>query len=326
MEKIDQSAAEALKWLRFVLYPETEMPIVTNWGALYGFAEKQKISGICSPSPYSVKIELSLLFQWLGIEQEIRKRSVVLNEHVKELCQLLEDAEFHCCILKGQGNAEMYPDSLLRMPGDIDVWIDADKETIQKYVRERFPEAVESYKHIKFPMFDDVPVDVHVTPLKFYCPKYHKKLQEQFNHRIYLTGIDKEISVPTAKFNAIYQLGHMLIHFIDEGIGLRHLVDYFYVLKGLCLTEEERDEMIGTLRDLGMMRFAKAVMWIESNVLGLPVVCCIVNSDEKLGRQLLVDVLEGGNFGKYSQRYKGKSGFYWRGVVEVRRLFPSSAF
>lgn len=328
MARINNTSAEALKWLRFVLNPKTDMPIVTDWSALYAFAEKQKIVGICSPSSHSVKVEQTILYQWFGIEQQIKKRCIVLNEHIKELCQLLEDASFHCCMLKGQGNAEMYPEPSLRMSGDIDVWVDADEETIQKYVRERFPNATDSYKHIKFPVFDDVLVDVHATPLKFYCPKFHKRLQrwiednkqEQFEHRIHLTGIDKEICVPTVKFNVIYQLGHMLIHFFDEGIGLRHLVDYFYVLKGLNLTEEEREKIDGTLRDLGMMRFAKAVMWIENSVLGLSLAYCIVNPDEKRGQQLLVDILDGGNFGKYSQRYKGKTGFYGRGIIEARRL------
>lgn len=334
MEKTEKRFSEDLSWLPFVLNPETDMPYVTDWSALYAFAEKQKIVGICSPSSYSVRVEQTILYQWLGIEQQIKKRCIVLNERIKELCQLLEDAEFSYCILKGQGNAEMYPEPLLRMSGDIDVWIDADEKTIQKYVLERFPKTVKSYKHIKFPVFDDVPVDVHATPLKLYSPKHHKRLQrwiednkqEQFEHRIHLTGIDKKICVPTVRFNAIYQLGHMLIHFFDEGIGFRHLVDYFYVLKGLNLTEEEREEIVGTLKRLGMMRFAKAVMWIENCILGLPIVYCIVTPDEKRGQQLLTDVLDGGNFGKYSLRYKGRTGFYWRGFIEARRLLSMMSF
>lgn len=334
MVRTNTNNAETLKWLRYVLNPLEEKPIVTDWLALFRFADKQKILGICSPSRYSVELEHSLLYQWLGIEQQIRKRCVVLNERIKDLCQILEDAGFSCCLLKGQGNAEMYPEPLKRMAGDIDVWIDANEQTVQKYVKERFPETTISYKHVKFPVFDDVPVDVHDTPLKFYSPKYHKRLQrwihenkkEQFEHDIHLTGIEKEIKVPTAKFNVIYQLGHMLIHLFDEGVGLRHLVDYFYVLKGLNLSEKERGEIVDTLKDLGMMHFAKAVMWIESNILGLPVEYCIVTPDEKRGQQLLVDVLDGGNFGKYSQRYKGKSGFYWRGIIEARRLFSLMSF
>lgn len=334
MGRINKDTTEALKWLRYVLNPNTEMPEVRDWSALYAFAERQKITGICSPLQFSIKIEQTILFQWLGIEQQIKKRCIVLNKRIKELCQLLENSGFQCCIMKGQGNAEMYPEPSLRMSGDIDVWVDADEETIQEFIWRKYPNAQKLFKHIDFPVFGDVPVDVHVTPLKLYCPKYHKKLQrwiednkqKQFGHRIHLTGIDKEVCVPTVKFNAIYQLGHMLIHLLYEGVGLRHMVDYFYVLKGLNLTEVEREEIIGTLRDLGMMRFAKAVMWIENTVLGLPLAYCIVNPDEKRGQQLLADVLDSGNFGKYSQRYKGRTGFYWRGIIDARRLFSLMSF
>ena len=334
MEKIDQTSVEALKWLRFVLNPDTTMPTVSDWSALMAFAEKQALIGIFLPEKCPENLPKDLLLQWIGQVQLIEQQNELLNKRIEQLFGMLEKDGFQCCLLKGQGNTSMYPNPLRRCPGDIDVWIDTDEQTVLKYVEERFPETTKSYKHVKFPVFNDVPVDVHTTPLKFYCPKYHKRLQrwihenkkEQFEHIIHLKGIEKEIKVPTAKFNVIYQLGHMLIHLFDEGVGLRHFVDYFYVLKGLNLSEKEHGEIIDTLSNLGMMCFAKAVMWIESNILGLPVVYCIVTPDERRGKQLLVDVLDGGNFGKYSQRYKGKSGFYWRGIIEARRLFSLLSF
>ena len=68
-----------------------------------------------------------------------------------------------------------------------------------------------------------------------------------------------------------------------------------------------------------MLRFARAMMWVETSVLGLPVERCLVEPDERRGKQLLEDILEGGNFGHHSQRYNGRTGFYYRGFVEARR-------
>jgi len=332
MERTEKKRTEALEWLQFVLNPVIEAPKVKDWMALVEFAEKQKITGLCDPTKYDVRVGIDVLSHWIGDVEQIKNASSLLNKRIEELCNILEGAGFCCCILKGQGNAEMYHEPLMRMPGDIDVWIDADKKSIQKFVKDQFPEAAESYKHIKFPVFDDVPVDVHVTPLKFYCPKYNKRLQrwislnkkEQFEHKIHLTGAEREVCVPTAKFNAVYLLGHMLIHFYDEGIGLRHLVDYYYVLKNFAASDEERDQIVGVLKSLGMLRFAKAVMWIEKEVLGLPEQYILVAPDKKLGESFLKDVLDGGNFGKYSQRYKGKNGFYWKGMVEAKRVLALS--
>ena len=278
MEIIDKQTIEALNWLRFVLNPETAMPTVTDWAALYRFADKQAIIGICNPTRFDVKIGIEILSLWIGDLQQIQLNSTRLNKRVEELGEYLGSAGFSFCILKGQGNAEMYPEPLMRMPGDIDVWIDADEEVVYKYVKNRFPDAKVFFKHICFPLFNDVQVEVHATPHKFFCPLHNKRTQrwieknkeEQFKHKIHLTGIENEICVPTVNFNAVFQLGHLLLHLYDEGFGLRHLVDYYYVLKNLEFSVEERDEFEKTLEHLGMLRFAKSIMWIEKEILGLP--------------------------------------------------------
>lgn len=38
------------------------------------------------------------------------------------------------------------------------------------------------------------------------------------------------ITVPTINFNIIYILSHLYRHVFTEGIGLRQLIDYYFVL------------------------------------------------------------------------------------------------
>lgn len=329
MAKTDTSCTdEALRWLRCMLNNESEKPAVSDWNSLLDFADKQKIIGVCLPEESPDNIEKRLLLQWIGMVHQIEGQNRLINKRVEELLGTLEDAGLPCCLLKGQGNAEMYPNPVRRSSGDIDVWINADEEKIIKYVKQLYPEALESFKHIHFPVFEDVPVDVHVTPLKFYNSSYQNRLQrwidsckgEQFDHKINLTGVNIMVNTPTDQFNVVYQLGHMMIHLFDEGVGLRHVVDYFYLLKRLVLTEYQRQEIESLLRELGMMRFAGAMMWVESSVFGLPLGRCIVKPDEKKGRRLLDDILEGGNFGQYNFLYDGKTGYYSKGVAETRRI------
>lgn len=195
------------------------------------------------------------------------------------------------------------------------------------YVKKLFPNEKATYKHIHFPLFKDAPIDVHVTTLKFYSGLYSNRLQkwieqhkiEQFKNTKRLQETGRDICLPTNKFNAVYQLGHMLIHLFDGGLGMRQVMDYFYVLKSLDISETECVEITETIDNLGMLRFAGAVMWIECNVCGLSADRCIVNPDEDLGRKLLEDILEGGNFGRHSQRYKNKKGFYLIGIIEAWR-------
>ena len=53
--------------------------------------------------------------------------------------------------------------------------------------------------------------------------------KEQFSHRVML-GEQGEIAIPTAEFNLIFQLTHIYAHLMNEGIELRQLLDYYYVL------------------------------------------------------------------------------------------------
>lgn len=334
MGRINKDTTEALKWLRYVLNPNTEMPEVRDWSALMTFAEKQALIGICLSEECPENLPKDILFQRIGQVQLIEQQNKLLNKRIEQLFELLEKDGIQCCLLKGQGNAVLYPNPLRRCPGDIDVWVDTNQETAYQYVKKLFPDAEVSYKHIHFPIFEDVSVDVHVTPLKFYSTLFQKRLQrwikqnkeEQFKHGIRLAETDRDVCVPTRQFNVVYQLGHMLIHLFDEGLGLRQVVDYFYVLKGLEASNDERQELVETIRSFGMYKFARAIMWVESSVLGLPGEKCIVKPEERRGKQLLEDILEGGNFGHHSQRYKGKSGFYWRGFIEARRLFSLMSF
>ena len=311
-KQMDKQTGEALAWLRFVLNPDTAMPAVTDWEALLAFADKQALIGICMPYSCAERLERGLMFQWYGQCQVLEEYNRTANERIVQLFGIMEEAGFPCCLLKGQGNAAMYPAPLLRNPGDIDVWVDADEERVSRYIKQSFPDAKTKEKHFDFPVFEDIRVDLHTVPLKLYTPAFGKRLRrwiaqnkaEQFTHQIRLAGTDRDVNVPTGRFNVLYQLGHMLIHFLDNGIGFRQVVDYFFVLKNLEITEQERSEMARTLRSLGMLRFARAMMWVEHHVLGLDAARCIVDPDESFGKKLLADILNGGNFGHYSRPFQ----------------------
>lgn len=171
------SCSVCIDWLKFCLNNGEEIPKVLDWYEIFRFTEKQQLYGICSPLSYDISIPTELLYEWIVIEQQLRTTNQHLNNRIVELTASLAKAGFKCCILKGQGNATLYPHPDKRSPGDIDVWVDTDKETLYCFVREQFPEAVECMKHIKYPIFSDAVVDIHDTPLKMYSPSHNKRLQ-----------------------------------------------------------------------------------------------------------------------------------------------------
>ncbi|MQO92070.1 nucleotidyltransferase family protein [Prevotella copri] len=111
-----------------------------------------------------------------------------------------------------------------------------DKRVIS-FVRSISPNEKACYHHIEFPSYKGVEVEVHYRPSFLLCFWHNRKLQkyyervkeEQFSHRVML-GEQGEIAIPTVEFNLIFQLTHIYSHLMNEGIGLRQLVDYYYVL------------------------------------------------------------------------------------------------
>ena len=108
MDIIDFSKDERLQWLRYVLNPDTDKPIVNDWSAVVDFAEKQALLGICLPEQCPNNLSKDRLFQWIGQVQLIEQQNKLLNERIEQLFGMLEKDGFPCCLLKGQGNSVIY--------------------------------------------------------------------------------------------------------------------------------------------------------------------------------------------------------------------------
>ena len=231
--------------LRFSIGPKSEIPSSlkeVDWNELYAIAKKQCLVGVLFdgikklPAEY-VGIEKELLLQWMAESQMLEKANVRLNDAAIQVSEWFRKKGFRTCILKGQGNALMYPNPYSRTPGDIDIWVEGGDKRVISFVRSISPHEKACYHHIEFPSYKGVEVEVHYRPSFLLCFWHNRKLQkyyervkeELFSHRVML-GEQGEIAIPTAEFNLIFQLTHIFSHLMNEGIGLRQLLDYYYVL------------------------------------------------------------------------------------------------
>ena len=392
-----------------------------DWQELYSFASKQALLGLCFDGierlgkEYPEELRLNpigreLLMTWMGKAQQIRRQNMKVNAVAGKLFSILREDGLRCCVLKGQGNALMYPNPYSRTPGDIDVWIDASRERIMEYAQKKFELGDDiRLQHLETSL-EDVPVELHFFPCSMNNPIYHARLQKWFrrnadlqcSHIVGLPDGAGDIAIPTTAFNVIYQLCHLYHHFFDEGIGMRQIIDYFLVVNDFSknvfldndlsnpsvslskgsstshpspLSSEERDvtalrcseplrykdggpskvspdcaewDRLGVngdttstalvvvqreLKYLGLWKFAGAVMYVLHETLGLSDEKMIAPMDEKRGKLLLAEILNGGNFGRHFTKYggfthqsMGKKYFLkiWRNMHFVR-YYPAEA-
>ena len=232
-------------FLRFCIGSAKEIPgslKEVDWKELYAIAQKQCLVGVLFdgikklPAEH-VGMKKELLLQWMAESQMLEKANVRLNDAAIQVSEWFLKKGFRTCILKGQGNALMYPNPYSRTPGDIDIWVEGEDKRVISFVRSISPHEKACYHHIEFPPYKGVEVEVHYRPSFLLCFWHNRKLQkyyervkeEQFSHRVML-GEQGEIAIPTVEFNLIFQLTHIYAHLMNEGIGLRQLVDYYYVL------------------------------------------------------------------------------------------------
>ena len=429
-----------------------------DWQMLYSFASKQALLGLCfdgierlgKEHPEELKLNLigrELLMTWMGKAQQIRRQNMKVNAEAGKLFSMLREDGFRCCILKGQGNALMYPNPYSRTPGDIDVWVNASREYLTEYAKCHFKLEDDIRFHHLETTLDGVPIELHFFPGIMNNPIYNARLQKWFKRNADLQcsnvvslsdGIGK-IAIPTTAFNVVYQLTHLYHHFFDEGIGMRQIIDYFLVVndfsKNVFLNNDlsnpsvnfsnhpvplskegstfspspsssgsgdvtapsrcseplrskdggpskvspdcagwdrldaigaskpspncarwdrlaiEEDNSAGSttavtssastalvvvqreLKYLGLWKFAGAVMYVLHEALGLSDEKMIAPMDEKRGKLLLAEILNGGNFGKHFTKYghftqQGMAKKYflkiWRNMHFVR-YYPAEA-
>lgn len=308
-------------FLRFCIGSAKEIPDSlkeADWKELYRIAQKQALLGVLfygiQRLPKELAPEQKLLMQWMVMAEMIRKQNIRLFQDSVKVCQNFENEGFANCILKGQGNALLYPDPYMRTPGDIDIYLSGGRKRIMKYVDQVCPNQVMRYHHVDFPVLKTA-IEVHFTPSYMFCPIHNRRMQKWFEkvkgdqcaHRVSLSDGYGDIYVPTASFNVIYILSHLYRHIFTEGIGLRQLLDYYYVLisDDLLLI---RDRVQKDLKQLGLWKFAQAVMFVMKEVFGLSENKMIAPINEKEGRFLLDEIMRGGNFGQYDNRMGSKVG------------------
>ena len=327
----------------------SRVPSAAEWGRLFEEVDRQAVAGIVFPvieelSRSGQKPPLDILYEWIGLTEQIKQQNKIVNRNAVEICKKLEKDGFKTCILKGQGNAMMYPDPLLRNPGDIDVWVRPKlriengelkiKDNI-RYVKERNPEGKACYHHVEYGEFNGVEVEVHYRPSYMSNPLHNRRLQ-----RFFVTQISQivelpegvgSICVPTQELNVVFQLSHVYRHLLREGVGLRQVMDYYFLLKSGNNNQlrEENDELRDSLRSLGLEKIAGAMMWVLHEVLGLEEKYLIAPTDEKRGKVLLAEIMKGGNFGFYDAENQRADSRLKKNIQRLKRdarllrYFPS---
>ena len=309
----------------------SKTPTNEEWKALYDMAKKQSLVGVCFAGVQMLVNQHQeppemLYLTWMGMAAKIQQRNEVVNQQCEEVQKMLAEKGFRSCIFKGQAVASLYHSSLsaLRQSGDIDIWIEGGRERVIELVQSISPTNDIRETHAQLNVFADTEVEAHYRPGLIRDAFRNKKLQaffasceeECFSNRLKLQGDRLEICAPTQRFNAVHQMLHIYHHLFDGGIGLRQVMDYYFVL---ChLPSDEKEEVVKILKSLSVSRFVGALMQVLHTVFGLERELMLCEPNEQDGKFLLDEIMQAGNFGHHDERNKKfNMGSYWQNFFGI---------
>lgn len=320
----------------------SRIPNDNEWNFFLELSQQQTIIGVVFESleilsKQGVIIPKDIILKWYAFSVQIKEKNIFLNRKCLELYKLFSESGFDSCCIKGQGIADLYSNPLSRQAGDIDIWLNATKQEIISFVKKRYPDVPITSHHIDFPIFESVDVEVHFIPVYTinlrYCRRVNrfinKQRELQFHNKVTLPYTTETVNTPTEDFNIILQLLHIQKHFFYGGVGLRHILDFYFTIVSMhkldisCLVKE--------MKKLGLFKLAKAIMWILSDKLNIEEKFLFIQPDEERGRLLLEEIIETGNFGMYDNRsnqylrkYSNTLSLILRNLKLIK-LFPEEA-
>lgn len=210
-----------------------------EWRALYRVSAVHGVKAVVfdfvGQLPKSVAPDMALLMEWLStataVEQTTRRMQMTAEEFAEEI----DKRDIPVVVLKGMAFAQYYPNPLHREYGDLDCYLMGKQKEGNLAVVELGGKVEEAgYKHSHL-YYKGLTIENH----RFFTD-FDDTLTGKLTERALSELIQEEhtyigkskLRCPSANFNALFLLKHAQGHFINEGIRMRHVLDWALFLKG----------------------------------------------------------------------------------------------
>lgn len=293
-----------------------------EWAKLLLIARKQAVHGLVIDGMCMLdkekRPERKKKLECAAMLHVMEQMNTKLNDLIKQIFQENGGKCPSMVLMKGQSIATRYPNPLHRACGDIDVYCHRkeDMTVIDKWAEKKasyidtFYEAHHNVYHI-----DGVIIENHAILSELRSHKLRNALQQIINDEFMRNAnslpkcaIDSHLipELPTNLY-AIFLLIHMAEHLIEDGLGLRQVVDWCVFLDKEG-DKIDRDLFWHHVQALQLERLAHAFGQIIVDDLGLDEAKLpfAIQRNERRKQILVKSIMEGGNFGHELYPWKGK--------------------
>ena len=266
-----------------------------------------------------------------------RRTHLLVDRCAAEVVSKLKSEGIEGILLKGQAYARAYPRPDMRQCGDIDLYVGESNyypayEAVRNFGWKHEEKFLPQAKHYGC-LNNGVRIELHRIAGQLSILSADNRFQQWSNNQLSITRHTIPISgeriiIPTPLFDIVFVFLHMYHHFLNGGIGLRHICDWTMLLHAHSKEIDIR-ELEQKLKDFHLMKAWSLFTPIAVDYLGLPESECPFYSPEykKKSNRILTYILKEGNFGraliKSSLRPKGYlAGKAFSFLKNSKRLLP----
>lgn len=283
---------------------EYEIPENTDWAALFTESKAQAVAPLVFSCISGKCNDEEVFRKWRSLTMRALQNNMHIQLQHDYLHRLMTAHEIPYCVIKGCSSAKDYPDPLLRAMGDVDFLVpDAFWDKAKKVLLEDgFVASGEDHDfHLEFHK-KNINMEMHHEPFGLRGEKEQMLLEivpELIDNSTMAHCDAASFRMPDAFGHGIVLLLHAYRHLVDTGIGVRHLCDWAVFVSGFS-----NQEFIHIFRerfqDLGIWKLAQAFGITAHRYLAIPYQDWMGSIDEDICRMLMLDIFNGGNFGKGS--------------------------
>lgn len=280
--------------------------LAADWTAVLAEGDKHAVTALLYPGMRQlngVPEDALAKARSAAITATIASESMLKSQ--RDILDLLEAKHIPCVVLKGTSVACFYPHPELRVPGDIDILVDAENliAACNTLKDNDYTISTVVEKHTCLQK-REIYVEMHQMVTIFPDSEKGRFAREFMTKALRNTQTSEieEIHFPVLSdiYKIIALLAHMEHHLATSGIGLRQLCDWAVTVN--AMRDVFSEENLSVLEECGLLWFAKIVTRLCERYLGLG--SCIWSQDasEELVDALIEDILDGGNFHSQYQK------------------------
>lgn len=301
-----------------------------DWRQILGMAQKQAVLGLIyagvSRLPKPLMPGQQTVLRLYGLAEQIRRKNREITAVTREICGWFEEAGLEPIVLKGHSVGAFYAEPELRQSGDLDLFFHRDYEQVVSIVRAHGIDVELDKNHDKF-TYRGILVELHPRPFHLLRPIANLDLTPDNSNSTDKPALS--IRRLNLKANTLLLLLHPAVHFMEAGLGLRQLCDWAVFVHDYA-GRAELDEAWQLINEQGAGRFACEFTAVAVQYLGLEeekVFSWIRESNVKLRKRMLAEMLDQGNFGSWKLPASGDwSGLVRYGLRKMRYAFRVYVF